>query len=90
MMPARRNPIRRNPSLGSAESASRDYRGTGSGQSESRSGVSPGFVFLQLCAQGILGKGEKPILLPSEESTAKSLRVRIFFLMLLPRINDLN
>ncbi|XP_035706694.1 tuberin isoform X3 [Folsomia candida] len=75
MMPAARNQFRRMLSLGNGESVSRDARAGGQPESGVRSGVTPGFVFLQLCSQGIVGKGERPILLPSEESTAKSLRV---------------
>ena len=43
--------------------------------------VSPGPVFLQLCAQGIFGKGDKPILFSSDESTAKSLSVSKFIVV---------
>ena len=48
----------------------------GGGESGIRSGISPGFIFLQLCAQGILGNGNsKPLLLPNNEATKKSLKV---------------
>jgi hypothetical protein len=85
MTPARRNQVRRILSLGNGDSmtsSSNSSRtgGGGGGQESSgsggmRSGVTPGFVFLQLCAQGVIGRGERPILLPSEESTTRSLKV---------------
>jgi hypothetical protein len=75
MTPVSRNQVRRILSWGSGESSTRETRLSGASEPGIRSGVSPGFVFLQLCSQGVVGKGERPIPLPSDEQTAKSLRV---------------
>jgi hypothetical protein len=81
MSPAVRNKgLRRILSAGSGDSSvstlnKRDFESR-SGATESssiRSGMSPSFVFLQLCSQGFFGSGPKPQLIPT--AMEKSLKV---------------
>jgi len=81
MTPARRNQVRRIMSVG-GEAVGVRFGGA-TGETGIRTGISPSFVFLQLCAQGIFGRGEKPLLLPSNDTTNNSLRVRQTVLLLL-------
>ena len=80
MSPAVRNKgLRRILSAGSGDTPSstlnkRDFESrSGSESSNIRSGMSPSFVFLQLCAQGFFGQGTKPLLVPP--TMEKSLKV---------------
>lgn len=83
MTPARRNnaPIRRLGSVGAGDLSRPGGAGSSGGFSGCndpgiRSGISPGFIFLQLCGQGIFGSpASKPLPLPSNDSTTNSLKV---------------
>ncbi|CAG7833459.1 unnamed protein product [Allacma fusca] len=75
MTPARRPGTNLRRMLSSDSSIGRNSSGSsGSGETGIRSGISPGFIFLQLCAQGMFG-GNKPLHLPMSEPTKKSLKV---------------
>ena len=78
MTPARRpQGLRR--ILSTESSVPKTTSGISGGELGIRSGISPGFIFLQLCAQGVFNTGSnnnsKPLLLPSTELTKKSLTV---------------
>lgn len=73
------NGLRRIVSVGSGDTRSKmsrreyDFGGESQEPSGIRSGMSPGFVFLQLCQQGLFGKDAKPLLIPP--SMERSIKV---------------
>ncbi len=82
MTPARKNPnqsVRRIMSMSSGDAVMRSGSAPGHGGGGDpgiRSGISPSFVFLQLCGHGVFGsQSSKPLPLPNNDTCAHSLKV---------------